>query len=68
MSYGFEIRMPEEKRYVYNDTGVMAAQKWALAQFGLPGWQGDMRWNMNPDGVFFFEREADATLFALKWS
>jgi len=51
------------------DNGVNICWDWACNQFGNPGQQpGGFRWQWDTNNTFYFRDQADAVLFALRWT
>lgn len=50
--------------------GLMTAWGWAVDTFGTPSVsrQGNPRWSFDAKLTFYFRDEADAVLFALRWT
>lgn len=66
----FQVKISNKIRNDYNGpNGTSTCWKWALDNFGSPGQTPNgFRWQWNTYNTFYFRDEADATLFALKWS
>lgn len=65
------VKISEELRHTYREEdGVSVVFAWCCKQFGNPGNLGLKvgRWNTDTYTKFLFRDEADAVLFALKWS
>jgi len=66
-----EVEISPELRHTYSkEDGVSIVWTWCVEQFGDPGILGTKtgRWNTDTYTKFLFQNEADAALFALKWS
>ena len=66
-----EVAISPELRHTYSkEDGVSIVWTWCCEQFGDPGILGtkEGRWNTDTHTKFYFQNEADAALFALKWS
>ena len=50
-------------------SGENICWQWACEQFGDPGQRPEgFRWQWDTHNTFFFRDQADAVLFALKWT
>jgi hypothetical protein len=66
-----EVSISRELRSTYREEdGRNIVFAWCYEQFGNPGILGtkEGRWNSDTYFKFLFRDEADAMLFALKWS
>ena len=63
------IKIPEQVRWAsYNDKGVLRPWTWCIENYGEAGLLGPYKWNWDTFYTFVFRDEADAVMFALKWS
>jgi hypothetical protein len=62
-----EIKISKKLRNVYGESGTQVTWKWCLDNFGPPEPNGK-RWAWDTMRTFWFHKEEDATLFALRWS
>jgi hypothetical protein len=65
-----QVKISHQVRHDYSGpNGTNACWAWAGEQFGLPGQTySGFRWQWNTIDTFYFRDEADAVLFALKWT
>jgi hypothetical protein len=62
-----EIKLPKTRRNEYGVNNTNVAWQWCIDNYGLPEPNGD-RWAWDTIRTFWFHREADATMFALRWA
>ena len=64
------VEISDRLRNSYSaNTRTNIVWQWTIDNFGLPGQQpNEFRWQWDTNNKFFFTNEADAVLFALKWS
>lgn len=65
-----QVRIDYKTRIDYSGAnGTNVCWAWACEQFGDPGQRpSGFRWQWDTHRTFYFRDEADAVLFALKWS
>lgn len=61
-----EIKISKIIRNTYGDTGTQVAWQWCIDNFGPPEPNGT-RWAWDTFRTFWFHKEQDAIMFALKW-
>ena len=65
----YTIKISDQARWNgYNDKGVLKPWTWCIENYGEPGILDTYKWNWDTFYTFVFRDEADAVLFALRWS
>lgn len=62
-----EIKLPKTRRNEYGVANTNVAWQWCIDNLGRPEPNGD-RWAWDTIRTFWFHREEDASMFALKWA
>jgi hypothetical protein len=62
-----EIKIKKTLRHVYGERNTQVAWQWCMDNFGPPEPNGK-RWAWDTMRTYWFHKEEDATLFALKWA
>ena len=64
-----EVKISKKLRRTYGDRNTQVTWQWCMDNFGAPSQQpGVARWWWDTENTFYFTDQADAVLFALKWS
>ena len=64
-----EVKISPKLRNTYSNRNTNIVWQWCIDNFGLPGQQpSGYRWQFDTHRTFFFTDQADATIFALRWS
>jgi hypothetical protein len=62
-----EVKIDRRLRQVFGEQGTQVTWQWCVDTFGPPEPNGK-RWAWDTIRTFWFHKEEDATLFALRWS
>lgn len=61
-----EVKINKVVRNTYGDTGTQVSWQWCVDNFGPPEPNGT-RWAWDTFRTFWFHKEQDAIMFALRW-